>query len=190
MNVKSYSGKFVLRIPPELHRIIYKKSEKLGVSLNSFCTAKLQDNISAVSPHLPNDVQILFQEWGEDLLGVLMFGSVARGDQTAKSDLDLLIVLNNNIQLSRKLYRIWDAKFSKMFNKNLQMEVNPHFVHIPSNTFEAGGLWYELSIDGILLWEKYYLVSKFLKEIRENILNGNIKRFMSHGHQYWVKYEK
>ncbi len=190
MSSKKYSGKFVLRIPSELHQIVEKKSKELGVSLNHFCKAKLEEALSGKKNEHSQGVQCLIQEWGENVVGLVLFGSVARGEQTPPSDLDLLIVLNSKIKLSRSLYKIWDLKSAEVFNKEFNSKVSPHFIHIPQDTMGAGGLWYEVSIDGIVLWEKNYLISRFLKRIRESILSGSIKRFMTHGHPYWVKYAK
>ena len=39
--VKSYSGKFMIRVPPELHRQLALDAAEAGVSLNRFASAKL-----------------------------------------------------------------------------------------------------------------------------------------------------
>lgn len=38
---RSYSGKFVVRIPPEVHRILAIKAAEEGISLNRLVSAKL-----------------------------------------------------------------------------------------------------------------------------------------------------
>ena len=38
---KSYSGKFVVRIPPEVHRALALKAAEEGISLNRLVSAKL-----------------------------------------------------------------------------------------------------------------------------------------------------
>lgn len=39
---KDYSGKFVLRVTPELHKTLTISAMRTGESLNSFCVKKLQ----------------------------------------------------------------------------------------------------------------------------------------------------
>jgi predicted HicB family RNase H-like nuclease len=39
--IKKYSGKFMVRIPPEIHRELTIKAAESGVSLNRFVSAKL-----------------------------------------------------------------------------------------------------------------------------------------------------
>jgi len=38
---KSYSGKFIVRIPPEIHRALAIKAAEEGISLNRLVSAKL-----------------------------------------------------------------------------------------------------------------------------------------------------
>jgi predicted HicB family RNase H-like nuclease len=38
---RSYSGKFVVRIPPEIHRVLAIKAAEEGISLNRLVSAKL-----------------------------------------------------------------------------------------------------------------------------------------------------
>jgi predicted HicB family RNase H-like nuclease len=40
---KSYSGKFIVRIPPEVHRALAVKAAEDGISLNRLVSAKLAD---------------------------------------------------------------------------------------------------------------------------------------------------
>lgn len=42
---KSFSGKFSLRIPPELHRRLVAEASREGVSLNQFVTTKLAGSV-------------------------------------------------------------------------------------------------------------------------------------------------
>jgi predicted HicB family RNase H-like nuclease len=41
LSAKSYSGKFVVRIPPEIHRALAIKAGEQGISLNRLVSAKL-----------------------------------------------------------------------------------------------------------------------------------------------------
>jgi predicted HicB family RNase H-like nuclease len=41
---KPFSGNLILRIPPELHRVLYVEAKKKGKSLNSYIEERLKDN--------------------------------------------------------------------------------------------------------------------------------------------------
>ncbi len=41
MAIKNYSGKFMVRVPPEIHRALALKAAEAGVSLNRLASSKL-----------------------------------------------------------------------------------------------------------------------------------------------------
>lgn len=43
---KAFSGQFVMRIKPELHRELFAKAKQAGLSLNTFISKKLSDTVS------------------------------------------------------------------------------------------------------------------------------------------------
>ncbi|NDC24655.1 MAG: hypothetical protein EBZ49_11095, partial [Proteobacteria bacterium] len=48
------------------------------------------------------------------------------------------------------------------------------------------GLWAEVSIDGIILFERNYKIRHYLFKVRQAIANGLLRRERSHGQNYWV----
>jgi len=184
------SGKFVVRLPPETHARLRREAHDRGISLNELCTRLLEgcgsnkarptpsDRDSIVAPAL---VERLRQHWKRDLVGVFVFGSQARGEATATSDIDLLLVFNAGFRLSRALY----SEFDELVNG--AGVVSPHFVNLPAHPLEAGGLWYEVAIEGTPIWERELLVSRFLATVRAAMARGEVQRAVSHGHPYWIK---
>ena len=51
---------------------------------------------------------------------------------------------------------------------------------------EAGGIWYEAAIDGIVLWDRSLAVSRFLASVRRYLLEGGRTRRTAYGVPYWV----
>ena len=45
---KPFSGQFVMRIKPELHRELFAKAKQAGLSLNAFISKKLSDVVSEI----------------------------------------------------------------------------------------------------------------------------------------------
>jgi antitoxin HicB len=48
-----YSGRFIVRIPPSLHRDLVRAAQTEGVSLNQFATVALARAVGARAPQIP-----------------------------------------------------------------------------------------------------------------------------------------
>lgn len=120
---------------------------------------------------------------GDSLLGVVAFGSWARGEETASSDLDILLVADRAVPISRALYRSWDGGPDLSWADH---EVAPHFVHLPPNAAAVSGLWAEVATDGLILFERDLTVSRHLAGVRRRILRGEISARVADGQRYWV----
>lgn len=181
-----HSGRFVLRIPPELHARLAHLARETGRSLNEYCRKAIEhytDSGARGATHSGSGgrwVDVARALVGDHLESVLLFGSQARGEATSSSDTDLLIVISQDVVLSRELYHRWD-------DLALDPPVNPHFVHLPDGVLEAGSIWYEVALDGIMLYERDRRTSAFLQSVRQAIADGRLRRLYAHGHPYWVK---
>jgi predicted nucleotidyltransferase len=169
------SGKFVLRLDPEIHSALKKEALAKGESLNSLCLQKLK---GCLTNPWQGVIERVVQHFNP--LGIVLFGSKARGDDTSESDIDLLIVLQKKISINRSLYRQWDSEFKAV------EKFSPQFVHFP-NEDEIGGIWLEAAIDGEILYDSEAEVKRTLRSIRALIANGVYQRKMSYGHPYWKR---
>jgi len=168
------SGRFVLRIDPDLHAFLRDSAAAAGMSLNEYCSRSLA---------LPPADQRAFNLMGVNILGVVAFGSWARGEMMQGSDIDLLIVLRSEVQIDRPLYRAWDRSPLKWAGHSIE----PHFVHLPAGGARITGLWAEVVLDGIVLFDRELALSRRLAEIRRRIASGELTRRWSGGHPYWVE---
>jgi predicted nucleotidyltransferase len=119
---------------------------------------------------------------GDGLLGVVAFGSWARREMAEWSDVDLLIVLERDRKIDRGLYRSWDE--APVYWDGHLLE--PHFVHLPESGSRLSGLWAEVAVDGVVLFERDMQVSRRLAEFRREVASGRVHRRRSHGQSYWV----
>lgn len=158
------------------------------MSLNAICRQALESHIektrggrsgSGAESSLADEIQAMF---ADSLLGIVLFGSAARGESRESSDIDLLVVLGRERSLSRSLYSLWDERFGVI-------KESPHFVHIPANPGDAGSIWLEAAVDGVALFDRDGVVSRFLGSLRRLIASGDRKRRWAYGHPYWVKGE-
>lgn len=187
----------MLRISPSLHRILRKIAMKSDTSLNMVCEKILSSSISKERQSIPslNEdaipeplLRVIKRKWGHELLGVVLFGSVVRKEERKDSDTDLLLVLKSEASISRKYYEEWNQLVDQIQPQQPQwLKISPHFVQLPKNILEVGSLWYEVSIDGIILWQQGNEVQNILRNIRRIISEGKIQRKYSHGHPYWIK---
>jgi predicted nucleotidyltransferase len=179
------SGKFVLRLPTGVHEALRREASRRGLSLNGLCRQVLVEHVQNASRPGQSDnesplVEKIRDLIGEPLVGVVLFGSVARGDSREGSDVDLLVVLDEGQPVARELYSRWDDHFGA--DKH-----SPHFVLLPPNTAAVGSLWIEAAVDGVVYYDRAGKVSRFLGEIRRMIADGRLSRRLAYGLPYWVK---
>ena len=177
------SGKFVVRIDPSLHRELRETGARERISLNELCSRLLARTESKAESENPL-LRALRTTFGANLLGVVLFGSRARGQAKKESDWDVLIVLSGSVPIRAELYRIWD----KELESQVESGTSPHFCHLPQDLDSAGSLWFEVAIDGIILEDHNQCVLHTLQQLRRMMAEGRIQRKMSYGHPYWVKH--
>jgi predicted nucleotidyltransferase len=178
------SGRFVLRIDPGLHGALREAARAAGSSLNEYCARKLAtplasfDGWEMTSEAIRRAAQVV----GGNLVGVVAFGSWARAELHAESDVDILVVVDDTLKLSRDLYLKWDEAPVRWQGRR----VEPHFVHLPDPSRLPLGLWAEVAIDGIVLFSRDLLLPSLLVRVRHDIAAGRIIRRVVHGQSYWT----
>ncbi len=178
------SGRFVLRIDPELHASLRRAARAENVSLNRHCAEKLATPGTGLEPPAAAVLGRAASILGDALLGVVAFGSWARGEPVAGSDLDILLIAGDQIRITRDLYRRWDEHPPLRWDG---LRVEPHFCNLPKDEVEVSGLWAEVSIDGAVLFDRELSVSRRLSRNRRRILEGRISARVAHGQPYWVR---
>jgi hypothetical protein len=179
------SGRFLLRIDPGLHAALREAAGATGVSLNEYCARKLVMPCSEVAGlELATEaVRRAAEVVGGNLIGVVVFGSWARGNVHDQSDIDLLVVVDDTVALSRDLYLAWDTAPVEWHGRRAE----PHFVHLPEPARKLTGLWAEVAIDGIMLFTRGLKLPVLLAEVRRDIAGGRIVRRVVHGQPYWTE---
>ena len=167
-----------------LHQKMMASAKKQQKSLNELCCDRL-----SIPSSLENGAFALIRKvvaaadatFAADLVGVVLYGSRARSEARDDSDWDFLLVMDNTLPLNRELYRRWDHDFP---SPDHPLEI--HFAHIPASTRGATGFWAEIALDGIILYEQAFAVSRHLIAVRHDIAEGLIIRKKSHGQTYWI----
>lgn len=173
------SGRFVLRIDPALHGRLRAEAAGQGLSLNELCGQRLaQPGVGAAGPVVARAAALL----GPAVLAVLAFGSWARGFAGSESDVDILVVAARSVRLTRALYARWDELPLRLEGRR----VEPHFVHLPEGAKRPSGLWCEVAVDGLVLYDRDLETARYLAWVRSLIASGEVRRALAHGQPYWV----
>lgn len=181
---KQPSGRFLLRVSPGLHGSLRRAADEAGLSLNDYCGRKLAAPGGGVGGLGAEVVAQAADQFGADLRAVLVFGSWARGEAGDDSDVDLLIVIDPGVALVRSLYRTWDEAAVPLTWDGRRLEV--HFVHPPEAEEAPSALWAEAALDGLVLFDPGFDLSRRLIRIRKRIATGAVRRRRIHGQPYWV----
>ncbi|MCC7417567.1 MAG: nucleotidyltransferase domain-containing protein [Acidobacteria bacterium] len=178
------SRPFLLRLPQGLHASLQRAARAAGLSLNEYCLRRLSAPGTALSvdPRAAAVVARAADLFGEALVAVAIYGSWARGEAGAGSDVDALIVVEPSFALTRELYRAWDRTPISWD----EAPVDPHFVHAPDKASAASGLWGEVAVEGIVVFERDLRMSSALVQARRAIAGGRLVRREVHGQSYWT----
>jgi predicted nucleotidyltransferase len=159
-------------------------AREAGLSLNDFCARKLAAPTGgAATIGAAEVVARAALVAGDALVAVIAFGSWARHDRHDTSDVDVLVVVDRGVRLSRSLYRAWDTSPLAWDSR----PVEPHFVHPPAPDRAATGFWAEIALDGVVLFERDLVMSRRLVAVRRAIVEGRLVRRIVHGQPYWTE---
>ena len=181
-SARSASGRFVLRLPPALHAELRGAGRRSGVSLNEYCVRALAaPGMDPAGPGAAIAARAV-AHFGPDLVGVLLFGSWARGEATATSDIDALVVLEALRPITRALYREWDRIPLRHDGRAIEV----HLLAMPTPDGDPGTAWLEAALDGIVVLDRHGRVARHLGRVRRDIAAGGRIRRRVHGQPYWT----
>lgn len=178
------SGRFVVRIDSFLHAALQARARLEGISLNRYCARELESPGKELPEPAAKTVGRAYSIMGESLLGVVVFGSWARGESSWDSDVDTLLIADNHLPITRGLYRQWDDEPALEWDGHV---IEPHFVHLLADDETPSGLWAEVAIDGLILFERKLLVSRALAGVKRQILEKRTSHRVVDGNSYWVR---
>lgn len=178
------TGRFLLRLPAALKAELTENAAEEGLSLNEYCVQRLAAPDLRVAPRAQMAAVLASARRvaGAHLRGLIAHGSWVRGESRTTSDVDVMVVVDGGLSLTRALYRTWDAS-SPMWDDR---SVDAHFVHLPLPSERPSSVWCELAVEGLLLSDRDGSVSATLIDVRRSIAAGRLVRKTSHGQPYWT----
>ena len=167
-------ARVLLRLPADLHRTLVKAAADVDLSFNQFCVRRLRapsdaHGLSAVRSRVVTRAREVF---GDRLDGMLVLGSWARGEAAATSDIDVLIVIDAKIALTREIYRTWDLDPISFDGR----AIDAHFAHPSAAGTLPTAVWCEAAVDGIVWYDRDGSMTIRLGEVRRAIAEGRMVR--------------
>jgi hypothetical protein len=175
---------FLLRLPRALHATLTERAAHEGLSLNEYCTRRLgaPEPPSVTRIDIGAIVEPAVRVAGGHFVGLIAHGSTVRGEASTSSDVDVLVVVDRGLPLTRDVYREWDIANHERRGSRL----DAHFIHLPERPSRAASVWCEAAIEGVVLVDVDGRVEQTLREVRRAIGEGRLVRKRAHGQPYWA----
>lgn len=127
-------------------------------------------------------VEKLKEKYGERLISVILYGSVARGEDSPGSDLDLFIVLKEAFEFIPMRREVYDT-VSKV---RKGVVLSPLIMELEKvKKFQP--IHFELYADGIILYDREDTMKKILSRVGEIIKTLGSKRYKTKDGCYgWI----
>jgi len=144
-------------------------------------------------PLLRRVIAELYELLQSNLLAVILFGSIARGDAKSNSDVDLLVIASNlpksylkrAAMLTQVVVKTRSLRV-KLWSKNIYTSLQI-LAYTPEEMKRFHSFYFDLAFDGILLYSRGGYGEKLLSEIRRRIEAMGVKRvYTSGGNWYWT----
>jgi len=141
---------------------------------------------------LNNMVKIMKEEFKDDLTSVVLYGSVARGDNRNDSDVDLLIIIKNLPKDSMlKRIRLFETKVEDKLNLDEYWK-NGYYISLspilktPEEAEKISPLYLDMAYDAIILYDKNQFFTKILQKLKERLKELGAERVRIGKKWYWV----
>jgi predicted nucleotidyltransferase len=141
---------------------------------------------------LNNMIKIMKEEFKDDLISVVLYGSIARGDNRNDSDVDLLIIIKNLPKDSMlKRIRLFETKVEDKLNLDEYWK-NGYYISLspilktPEEAEKISPLYLDMVYDAIILYDKNQFFTKILQKLKERLKELGAERVKMGKKWYWV----
>jgi len=128
---------------------------------------------------------------GDDLVAVVLFGSVARGEAGPQSDIDLLVIASNlpEGRLARhrcleKADAALDARLRDLRRQGILTDFSP-LLKTPEEAARLTPLYFDLVEDALILYEREGFFSAVLERLRASFQRLGARRIQRGRIRYW-----
>ena len=141
---------------------------------------------------LNNMLKIMKEEFKDDLISVVVYGSVARGDNRNDSDVDLLIIMKNLPKDSMlKRIRLFETKvedkldLDEYWKMGYYISLSP-VLKTPEEAEKFSPLYLDMVYDAVILYDRNYFFTRILQKLRDRLKELGAERVRIGKKWYWV----
>jgi nucleotidyltransferase len=141
---------------------------------------------------LNNTLKIMKEEFKDDLISVVVYGSVARGDNRNDSDVDLLIIMKNLPKDSMlKRIRLFETKVEDKLNLDEYWKMGYYIslspvLKTPEEAEKFSPLYLDMVYDAVILYDSNYFFTRILQKLRDRLKELGAERVRMGKKWYWV----
>ncbi len=141
---------------------------------------------------LNNMLKIMKEEFKDDLISVVVYGSVARGDNRNDSDVDLLIIMENLPKDSMlKRIRLFETKVEDKLNLDEYWKMGYYIslspvLKTPEEAEKFSPLYLDMVYDAVILYDRNYFFTRILQKLRDRLKELGAERVRMGKKWYWV----
>jgi len=137
-------------------------------------------------------LKIMKEEFKDDLISVVVYGSVARGDNRNDSDVDLLIIMKNLPKDSMlKRIRLFETKvedkldLDEYWKMGYYISLSP-VLKTPEEAEKFSPLYLDMVYDAVILYDRNYFFTRILQKLRDRLKELGAERVRMGKKWYWV----
>jgi predicted nucleotidyltransferase len=135
--------------------------------------------------------EVLKEQLGESLVTVVLFGSVARGEASSHSDIDLLVIASGlpESRLARQLCLeraddLLEPRLQALRRQGILTGFSP-LLKTPQEAARVTPLYFDLLQDALILYDREGFFSTVLERLRESFLRLGARRVKRGKIRYW-----
>ena len=141
---------------------------------------------------LNNMLEIMKEEFKDDLISVVVYGSVARGDNRNDSDVDLLIIMKNLPKDSMlKRIRLFETKVEDKLNLDEYWKMGYYIslspvLKTPEEAEKFSPPYLDMVYDAVILYDSNHFFTRILQKLRDRLKELGAERVRMGKKWYWV----
>ncbi|MCD6114152.1 MAG: nucleotidyltransferase domain-containing protein [Thermoprotei archaeon] len=136
-------------------------------------------------------LSLLLEVFGENLVSLVVFGSVARGDYRRDSDIDLLLVVKNlpkgrfrRVELFEKAEEKLKKDLNALFDKGYYISFSP-IIKTPEEASKISPLYLDMVEDAVIVYDRNGFFEKILLRLKRKLEELGAERVWMGKKWYW-----
>jgi len=138
--------------------------------------------------------KLLQEEFQDKLISVVLYGSIARGDNRKDSDIDLLLVIKDlpktiteRVILFDKVERKLDDDIMRLMDEGYYVTFSP-ILKTPEEAMRFSPIYMDMTEDAIILYDRNGFFRKVLEKTKKRLKELGFERvWLSKKTWYWRK---